>query len=47
VHQKSEDAYHNSDDWWQGPREQILALIENYTDIVLALDEVTVQGLRK
>jgi hypothetical protein len=42
-----EDAYYASDDWRQGPREAILALIENYTDIVLELDEVTVQGLRK
>jgi hypothetical protein len=42
-----EDAYYASDDWRQGPREAMLALIENYTDIVLELDDVTVQGLRK
>ena len=42
-----EDAYYASDDWRQGPRERILALIENYMDIVLELDEVTVQGLRR
>ena len=42
-----EDAYYASDDWRKGPREAILALIENYTDIVLDLDELTVQGLRK
>jgi hypothetical protein len=41
-----EDAYYASDDWRKGPRERILALIENYTDIVLELDEVTVQGMR-
>jgi len=40
------DAYYASDDWRQGPRERILALIENYADIVLEVDEVTVQGLR-
>jgi len=45
--EESEDAYYGSDDWRQGPREAILALIENYTDIVLELDEVTVRGLRK
>ena len=45
--EQSEDAYYASDDWRQGPREAILALIENYTDIVLELDEVTVEGLRK
>ena len=44
--EQSEDAYYASDDWRQGPRERILALIESYTDIVLELDEVTVQGLR-
>ena len=42
-----EDAYYASDDWRKGPREAILALIENYTDIVLEVDEVIVQGLRK
>ncbi len=45
--ERMEDAYYASDDWWLGPRERILALIENYTDIVLELDEVTVLGLRK
>ena len=41
-----EDAYYASDDWRLGPRERILALIKNYADIVLELDEVTVRGLR-
>ena len=44
--EEMEDTYYASDDWRQGPREAILALIENYTDIVLELNEVTVQGLR-
>jgi len=44
--EKMEDAYYASDNWRQGPRERILVLIENYIDIVLELDEVTVQGLR-
>jgi len=42
-----EDTYYSSDDWRQGPREQMLALMESYTDIVLELDETTLQGLRK
>lgn len=42
-----EDAYYASGDWRQGPREAILALIENYTDIVFEADETTVQGLRR
>jgi hypothetical protein len=45
--EQMEEAYYSSEDWRQGPRESILALIENYTDIVLELDEVTVQGLRR
>ena len=45
--EQMEDAYYASDDWRQGPRERILALIENYTDIVLEVDDVTVQGLRE
>jgi len=42
--EQSEDVFYGSDEWRQGPREAILALIENYTDIILELDDVTVQG---
>jgi hypothetical protein len=45
--EQSEDAYYSSDDCRQGPREAILALMENYTDIVFELDEVTMWGLRR
>ncbi len=45
--EQSEDAFYGSDDWRQGPREAILALIENYVDTVLELEDVAVQGLRK
>ena len=41
-----EDAYYASDDWRKGPRQAMLALIENYIDVVFEVDEVTVQGLR-
>jgi len=44
--EESEAAFYGSDEWRQGPREAIIALIENYTEIVLELDEVTVQSLR-
>jgi hypothetical protein len=44
---ESENAFYGSDEWRQGPRERIIACIENYTEIVLELDDVTVQGLRK
>jgi len=47
VHrQQSEDAFYGSTDWRQGPREAMVDLIENYTDIVLELDDVAVQALR-
>ena len=45
--EQSEEAFYGSDEWRQGPRQAILSLIENYTEIVLELDEVTLQGLRK
>jgi hypothetical protein len=44
--QSSEDAFYGSDEWRSGPREPILALIESYTDVVLELDEATIDGLR-
>ncbi len=45
--QKSEDAFYGSNEWREGPREAILACIDNYTTLVLSLDEATVAGLRK
>ena len=42
-----EDAFYASDDWRLGPREAMLALVENYTDIVLELDEAAILGLRE
>lgn len=45
--EESEDAFYGSDEWSQGPREAILDLIENYGEIVLKLDEITVQRLRE
>jgi hypothetical protein len=43
---QSGNAFYDSEEWKQGPREAIIALIENYTEVVLELDEVAVQGLR-
>jgi hypothetical protein len=45
--EQSENDFYGSAEWRQGPRGSILALIENYTEIVLMLDESTVQGLRQ
>ena len=45
--QKSEDAFYGSDEWKQGPRERILADIDSYTTVVVRLDAVTIDGLRR
>jgi hypothetical protein len=45
--EESENAFYGSDEWKQGPREAILALIESYTEVVLALEEPTFEGLRR
>jgi len=44
---QSEESFYGSDAWRKGPREAVLACIENYTEFVLELDEGTVNGLRK
>jgi hypothetical protein len=44
--QESEDAFYNSDEWREGPRESIIALIENYAQVVLELDVATASGFR-
>ncbi len=44
--EESENAFYESDEWRQDPREAILALIESYTEIVLEVDEAILQGLR-
>jgi hypothetical protein len=45
--QQSQDAFYGSDEWKLGPREPIIALIENYTSIVIAMEEPTVDALRQ
>jgi NIPSNAP len=45
--QRSEDAFYGSDQWKQGPREAILADIESYATVVIGVDDVTLQGLRR
>src|SRR5512147_1542454 len=45
--EQSEESFYSSDEWRQGPREAVLACIENHTEFVIELDEVTVQGLRR
>lgn len=45
--QRKEDAFYGSEEWRQGPRERILALIDGYSTAVLELDEAALQGLRR
>lgn len=44
--EQMEDAFYSSDDWRLGPREAMLALIENYVDTVLEVDDVVITGMR-
>ena len=44
---RKEDAFYGSAEWREGPREAILALIDSYADLVLELDESTIDGLRQ
>jgi hypothetical protein len=45
--EKSEDAFYGSAEWREGPREAILACIDTYSEFVMEVDEVTLQGLRR
>jgi ketosteroid isomerase-like protein len=45
--QRSEDAFYGSDEWKKGPREAILADIESYTTVVIRVDTVTLESLRR
>jgi hypothetical protein len=46
ARQRIEEAFYASTEWRDGPRAAILALIESYADLVLELDEPTINGLR-
>jgi hypothetical protein len=45
--EQSEQAFYESDEWKLGPREAILALIENYTTIVIQMEGSTLKALRQ
>ncbi|MEP7156058.1 MAG: NIPSNAP family protein [Betaproteobacteria bacterium] len=42
----SQAAFYGSTAWREGPREAVLACIENYVTIVIEADEATIDGLR-
>jgi hypothetical protein len=39
--QRSQDAFYGSDEWRQGPRERVLALIESYISVVLPAESLS------
>jgi hypothetical protein len=45
--QKQEDSFYNSEEWRQGPRQAILDCIENYTTVVIQVDDAGLASLRK
>ena len=44
--QQSQDSFYGSDEWKQGQREAILALIENYTTVVVPGNAALLEGLQ-
>jgi hypothetical protein len=38
--QRSQDAFYGSDEWREGPREAVLALIESYLSVVVPADSL-------
>ena len=44
---RGEDAFYASAEWRDGPREAVLAAIENYTTILIRVDRHTLEGLRR
>jgi hypothetical protein len=45
--ERGEDAFYGSEEWRLGPREAILTCIDRYASIVVELDNVTIDGLRR
>ena len=43
---QSQDAYYGSDDWKEGPREKIMALVESYTTVVVPANDRLVVGFK-
>lgn len=42
--QESQNAFYGSDDWVKGPREAVLALVENYTTMVIPRKQFTINS---
>ena len=44
--EQQETAFYGSDEWRQGPRQQILSMIEDYAETVFEVDEAAIAALR-
>lgn len=44
---QSQDSFYSSDKWKQGPREAILSFIENYTTVVVPVNDDLLEGLKQ
>lgn len=44
--QRRQDEFYGSAQWREGPRQAILDLIEDYTSVVIPLQDQTIDGLR-
>lgn len=44
--QQSQDAFYGSNEWKKGPREPILAFIENFTSVVIPANESLIEGYK-
>jgi hypothetical protein len=44
--EQREDRFYSSPEWRNGPREAVISKIEVYTDVVVELDEATIEALR-
>lgn len=47
AREKSQGAFYGSDEWKTGPRDAVLACIENYVTVVLPMDDAAIAGLRR
>lgn len=47
ARQRSQDAFYGSDEWRRGPRQEILDCIDGDTSVVIEIDAVTIDALRR
>jgi hypothetical protein len=45
--ERLEKAFYASPEWREGPREAVVSRIDVYTDVVVEVDDATIEGLRR